>query len=215
MTKRAKPAERRDEGEIAAERRRRIQAAAFEIVKERGYAQATTLEIATRAKVSKRELYALFDDKQAIIASCIAERVRHMQLPLDLPVVRDRDGLAQVLAGFGATVLRVVSDPAVTTLFRVAIAEAERVPDIAAALDSIGRARTRAVLATALSRAQDAGLLRTGGPERVAEHFFGLLWGDLRLGLLLGVAPAPRPSEIEERARDAVQTFLAAYWIAD
>jgi AcrR family transcriptional regulator len=215
MTKRAKPAERRDEGEIAAERRRRIQAAAFEIVKERGYAQATTLEIATRAKVSKRELYALFDDKQAIIASCIAERVRHMQLPLELPAVRNRDGLADLLTGFGATVLRVVSDPAITALFRVAIGEAERSPDIAAALNSIGRAGNRAVLSKALARAEEAGLLRAGSPERMAEHFFGLLWGDLRLGLLLGVAPAPRPSEIEERARDAVQTFLAAYWIAD
>ena len=111
MAKRTKPPERPDEGEIADERRRRIQEAAFEVVKERGYAQATTLEIATRAKVSKRELYALFDDKQAIIAACIAGRVRQMQVPLELSAVRDRDGLAQLLTGFGSTVLRVVSDP--------------------------------------------------------------------------------------------------------
>src|ERR1700746_3001455 len=165
MAKRTKPPERPDEGEIADERRRRIQEAAFGIVKERGYAQATTLEIATRAKVSKRELYALFDDKQAIIASCIAERVRQMQMPLELPAVRDRDGLAQLLSAFGSTLLRVVSDSAVTTLFRVAVAEAERAPEIAAALDSIGRAGSRAVLAAALSRAQQAGLLREGSPE--------------------------------------------------
>ena len=68
----AKRAERHKRSETADDRRKRIQEAAFGIVKERGYAQATTLEIATRAKVSKRELYALFDDKQAIIASCIA-----------------------------------------------------------------------------------------------------------------------------------------------
>jgi AcrR family transcriptional regulator len=209
----AKRAERRKRSETADDRRKRIQEAAFGIVKKRGYAQATTLEIATRAKVSKRELYALFDDKQAIIASCIAERVRQMQMPLGLPpVVRDRDGLAQLLSAFGATVLRVVSDPAITTLFRVAVAEAERTPEIAAALDSIGRAGNRAVLAAALSRAQQAGLLRAGSPELMAEHFFGLLWGDLRLGLLLGVAPPPRNAEIEHRARDAALTFLSAYW---
>jgi AefR-like transcriptional repressor, C-terminal domain len=78
---------------------------------------------------------------------------------------RDRDGLAQLLSAFGSTVLRVVSDPAVTTLFRVAVAEAERTPEIAAALDSIGRAGNRAVLAAALSRAQQAGFLREGSPE--------------------------------------------------
>jgi AcrR family transcriptional regulator len=213
MAKRTKPPERRDESEIADERRRRIQEAAFEVVRERGYAQATTLEIATRAKVSKRELYALFDDKQAIIAACIAGRVRQMQAPLELSAVRDRDGLAQLLTGFGSTVLRVVSDPEVTTLFRVAVAEAERAPDIAAALDSIGRAGNRTVLATALSHAQQAGLLRDGSPERMAEHFFGLLWGDLRLGLLLGVTPPPRKPEIGQRARAAAQAFLVAYCV--
>jgi AcrR family transcriptional regulator len=208
----AKRAKRQKRSETTDDRRKRIQEAAFGIVKARGYARATTLEIATRAKVSKRELYALFDDKQAIIASCIAERVRQMQMPLELPAVRDRDGLAQLLSAFGSTVLRVVSDSAVTTLFRVAVAEVERTPEIAAALDSIGRAGNRAVLAAALSRAQQAGLLREGSPELMAEHFFGLLWGDLRLGLLLGVRPPPRNAEIEHRAREAALTFLSAYW---
>lgn len=215
MVKRAKPPERREEDEIAAERRRRIQQAAFQIVKEHGYAQATTLEIATRAKVSKRELYALFDDKQAIIASCIAEHVRQMQVPLELPEARDRDNLLQILIAFGSTVLRVVSDSTVTALFRVAIGEAERSPEIAQALDSIGRKGNRAVLSEALRRAQEAGLLRPGSPERMAEHFFGLLWGDLRLGLLLGTAQPPRKAEIEQRARDAAETFLSAIWSTD
>ena len=152
----AKRAERHKRSETADDRRKRIQEAAFGVVKKRGYAQATTLEIATRAKVSKRELYALFDDKQSIIASCIAERVRQMQMPLELPAVRDRDGLAQLLFAFGSTVLRVVSDSAVTTLFRVAVAEAEGTPEIAAALDSIGRAQP--------ARRRPCGTLPPGGP---------------------------------------------------
>src|SRR5262249_60542894 len=119
----------------------------------------------TRAKVSKRELYALFGDKQAIIASCIAERVRQMQRPLDLPAVRDRDGLAQLLSAFGSTGLRVVSDSAVTTPFRVAGAEAGAAPEIAAALDSIGRAGSRAVLAAALFGPPQGGLPRGGSPR--------------------------------------------------
>jgi AcrR family transcriptional regulator len=164
--------------------------------------------------VSKRELYALFDDKAAIIAACIAARVRQMQTRLDLPAVRDRDSLAKLLINFGTTVLRVVSDPDVTTLFRVAIAEAERTPDIAVALDSIGRAGNRAVLSAALAQAQHAGLLRDTSPERMAEHYFGLLWGDLRLGLLLGITPPPGKTEIEMRARNATEAFLAAHWKA-
>src|SRR2546425_12934398 len=93
-----------------------------------------------------------------------------MQRPLDLRAVQDRDGLAQLLSAFGATVLRVVSDSAVTTLFRVAVAEADRTPELAAALDSIGRARNRAALAAALSPAQEAGRLPGGAPAVLAAH---------------------------------------------
>jgi AcrR family transcriptional regulator len=47
--------------------RGRILGAAFHLLMERGYAGTNTLEIATRAKVSKRELYALFGSKRGIL----------------------------------------------------------------------------------------------------------------------------------------------------
>ncbi|MBV8653445.1 MAG: helix-turn-helix transcriptional regulator, partial [Alphaproteobacteria bacterium] len=51
---------------------------------ERGYAGASTLEIATRAKVSKRELYALFGNKQGILTALISSRATRMRQPLAL-----------------------------------------------------------------------------------------------------------------------------------
>ncbi len=44
--------------------RDRILAAALQALAESGYAATSTLEIATRAQVSKRELYALFGNKR-------------------------------------------------------------------------------------------------------------------------------------------------------
>jgi hypothetical protein len=43
------------------------------------------------------------------------------------------------------------------------------------------------------------------------EQFFGLLWGDLLFSRLLGAAGAPKPAEIDQRARNATQAFLALY----
>jgi AcrR family transcriptional regulator len=43
--------------------------AAMETFREHGFAAATTLEIATRARVSKRELYALVGNKEQMLAS--------------------------------------------------------------------------------------------------------------------------------------------------
>jgi len=78
--------------------RDRILSAAFAAFTEHGYTQASTLEIATRAKVSKRELYALVGNKQQMLIACIAERsARRLNMPPELPVPRDRETLAIVL----------------------------------------------------------------------------------------------------------------------
>jgi hypothetical protein len=45
----------------------------------------------------------------------------------------------------------------------------------------------------------------------MAEHFAGLLWGNLMLSLLLRVAERPNPREIARRARDATAAFLQLY----
>ena len=54
---------------IPVSARERILAAAMETFMERGFANATTLEIATRARVSKRELYALGGNKEQMLAT--------------------------------------------------------------------------------------------------------------------------------------------------
>src|SRR5258708_34371256 len=70
--------------------RERILGAAFAVFTEHGFAQASTLEIASRAKVSKRELYALVGNKHEMLIACIAERVKRVQAPADLPALRHR-----------------------------------------------------------------------------------------------------------------------------
>jgi len=82
-----------------------------------------------------------------------------------------------------------------------------RAPEVARALDSIARETSRAVLRKIMARAQASGLL-TGRPAELAQQFAGLLWRDLQVSLLLGVAERPNPREIARRARDAAAAFL-------
>ena len=190
--------------------RRRILGAAFSVFMERGFAETSTLEIATRAKVSKRELYTLVGNKQEMLVACISERAKRLRLPEDMPPVRDRKTLARVLVSFGAQLLREVSDPTVVGVFRLAIAEAERTPKVARALHTIGRETSSAALREMLTRARSSELL-DGDPAEMAEHFTALLWGNLMVGLLLRVADAPNANEIERRAREATTAFLRLY----
>src|ERR1700674_4427769 len=149
----------RREGADETPVRRRILDAAFSAFMEGGYAQTSTLAIATRAHVSKRALYALVGNKQQMLAACIRERAKRLQVPADLPEPRDRESLARTLATFGTQLLRETSDPIVVAVFRLAIAEAARPPEVARALDSIGGETSRAALREIMTRAQSSGLL--------------------------------------------------------
>jgi AcrR family transcriptional regulator len=190
--------------------RQRILEAAFSAFMERGFAETSTLEIATRAKASKRELYAHFGSKQEILAACIGERAKRMRMPADLPAPADRETLARTLTAFGSNFLREISDPTVVAVFRLAIAEAIRAPEVGRALNDAGIAAGRTALRELMTRARTARLLN-GEPAEMAEHLVGLLWGTQMMRLLLGVADRPSPREVARRAEAATAVLLRAY----
>lgn len=200
------PPETQDDRDAAAVRER-ILDAAFTLFMERGYAATSTLEIASRARVSKRELYTLVGNKQEVLVACVGARAKRMQVPVDLPVPEHREGLAQILTGFGTQILKEITDPAVVAVFRLAIAEAVHAPEVAQTLDSLGRETIRAALRQIMARAHSSGLL-DGRPADLAEQFGTLLWGNIMIGLLLGVDNRPTAREAAARARAATEKFL-------
>ena len=188
--------------------RQRILDAAFTLFTKRGYAATSTLDIATLAKVSKRELYAHFRNKQGMLEEGVSARTRRMRTPLDLPKVTTRAQLEATLIAFGTTLVSEVSHPHVVGLHRIAVAEFARAPELAATLNEQGRQTNHRVLAGLLKDAQDAGLIGKGEPRELAAQFMGLLWGDLLTRLMLGVAERPNARELDQRARQATAAFL-------
>ena len=148
--------------------------------------------------------------KQDLLLACIRERADRLKLPVDLPQIADRATLERTLVAFGTQLLREVSDPAVVTVFRLAISEAVRAPEVAQTLNDVAIAASRIALREIMRHAIDARLLGGGAPE-MAEHFFGLLWGSRMLGLLLGIAERPSAREIAARAERAAAAFLLVY----
>src|SRR5215475_4197564 len=191
--------------------RKRILEAAFAAFTDLGYAEASTLEIATRAKVSKRELYACFATKEAMLAACIKSRAASMRRPLDLPRIDSRQGLVETLHALGETLLREASHPIVVGVYRLAVAESQRSPEIARILNDAGREANHAALAALLVQAQQRGLVAEGDTRSMAAQFLALLWGDLLLRLILGVAKRPTSGQATLRAREAASAFLALH----
>lgn len=189
-------------------RRRAILIAAFQVLMERGYAKASTLEIATRAKVSKRELYAEFGSKHGILQALIGATAQRMQMLLAPPEMGDRQAFASALVSYGTLALEQLTSPVVLATNRLAIAEAPAVGDLGRILDDSGRQPNRRALVEIMGRAQKAGFLGPGDPDLIAGEFFSLLIGDMILWLLMGVAAPPTAQEIDRRAARAAQAVL-------
>jgi AcrR family transcriptional regulator len=187
--------------------RERIIKAAFSAFMEQGYAGTSTLEIATRAKVSKRDIYAEFGSKQAVLAACIASRSQRVRLPAETPEIRNREDLAAALIQFGRTQLKELTDPAVIGVFRLAIAEAHRTPEVARTLDETGRDAVRSALRDVMKKGLAAGLIGGNVPD-MAGDFAALLFRGMLVDLMLGVAERPAEAEIDRRAQRAAEAFL-------
>jgi AcrR family transcriptional regulator len=191
--------------------RERILGAAFAAFMDRGYAGTTTREIASRARVSKRELYTLFENKQAMLAACIRNRSQRALQPLELGPVRDRRVFESRLKAYGRSFLLEISRPTVVALYRLAILEAESSPEVGRALSTYGKEAITHALSDFVREAQAAGFLGKGDPSTIARRFMSLLWGNTMLGLLLRAEDAPDEKAAERRARDAVAALLRLF----
>jgi AcrR family transcriptional regulator len=192
----------------------RILGAAFQAFMEEGYAGASTLKIATRAKVSKRELYALFGSKQEILRACIATRARRMRPPEAPPTPRGRAELEGTLTAMGARLIEEICHPTVVAVHVLAVAEAGRSPELGQELERV-REQIIDSLSDLVGRAQGAGLLRAGEPRAMAYDFLSLLIGNQLVRLMQRVATTPSAAAARERAGHVAGMFVRLYGPTD
>src|ERR1700757_636618 len=191
--------------------RDRVLNAAFSLFRENGFSSTSMLDIVTRARVSKRDLYALFRNKHEVLAACISERTERMRRPLDtmISVPQTRDALTTLLVEFGVSALKTMCHPDALTVFRLAIAESDRAPEVARTLDRSAREANIKALTELIRNAQSRGLIAAGEPAVLVARFFSALAGDLLIRLLMRVCEAPAEREIVIRARAAADTVMA------
>ena len=192
-------------------RRLAILGAAFNVLMERGYAGTNTLEIARRAKVSKRELYAEFGSKNGILEELIAATSKLMQVPLAATEVTDRASFAAGLTAYGTAALSELSSPHVVAVNRLAAAEAGRSSELGRILEKRGRDPNRRALVELMDDAQKAGVLQAADPEQIAGQFFSLLTGDVLMRLMLGTIKRPNAKDLRRRAEMATAAVLRLY----
>jgi len=191
----------------------RILAAAGEVFLEKGFAQATTLQIAARARVSKRDLYRHFASKQGVLEALIATHSSAMAIQPDLGDPHDLDDLLASLAAFGPAFLTRYLDPRKIALYRMAIAEAPRSTDLGRTLETAGAGPVIASFQAFAAKAISRGILAADDAELVMSTYFDVLVGPWHLRLLTGTHPPPDRTAIElqgRRAVDVVRRLITA-----
>jgi AcrR family transcriptional regulator len=193
--------------EALAARKEAILKAAGQVFLEQGFERAATLEIARRAKTSKRELYELFGSKQDLLAALIRSVSQRMETPLRLPAPNSRAAFFDILRGFAVKFLEELLTPTRVGLYRLAIAEAHRSPTVAQELEANGRAPVQAAVQDLFQQGEEKGYIKPGETSLMVRVFFGVLIGNWQTQLLLGLGAEPTAELIGERAATAASVI--------
>lgn len=187
-----------------------VLAGAREVFIASGFEGASVDDIARTAGISKATLYRHFPDKEALFIAVISQECQrqaakhpelcHLGQTIDTFLLDlARDFLDFSLSDFGQGI------------YRVAVAESERFPNIGETFYATSFERNRRRLAPALTAAMERGELMTEDAGFAANTFFAICIADIFHRGLFGIAPTPTQDQIDTHARRAVATFLRAF----
>ena len=181
--------------------------AAAEVFFEQGYAATSIDAIIERAGGSKRNIYSEFGNKDGLFTAIVAENVEQVLSALSIEDP-DASDLRKTLVRFGSRLLDIYMSPAVLGIYRIVITESARFPDLVQKFYDQGPGRASAKLAEVFEAARRRGDIRVGDCVEAADHFVGMVRGNLHLQVALGLRPPPGEHEARRIIGSAVDIFL-------
>ncbi len=191
-------------------KRRQVIEAATDLFLANGYGAVSMDAIARAASVSKATLYAHFASKDVLFATIMRERSLAKQL--DAPFFPDHAGdLRAALESIGRLVLRFMVEERTLAIYRIALTECARFPELGRAFYDNGPGKSKVWAEEWLAKQQAAGLVRACDLTVATQQFMALLRSSVFMRASLALLPAPQDDEIESTVRAAVDTWLRAF----
>jgi Transcriptional regulator len=198
------------------ERHSRILSAALEVFSNSSFSRATTEEIARRAHVSKRDLYAAFPDKHSILTEVIETILENSEANLRRAIADSQKSISSTSATLEIIGLVLVSEilsPLEGFVCRLAFAESTENPLIGKAYFEIWYTRRVRIIADTLSRhnAKEDGTRSLFDKKQASMHFIALVTHLPQLTVTFGTTQMWNPKSVQTHVRNVVQCFLNAY----
>jgi len=191
-----------------SERRRRLIEAAEKIFVEMGYSAANVDDIARRAAMSKKTLYQVFPTKESLFAAVIESRRAVLAAMIVAEDRAEARAPEDILRNFLGQVARFVLAPRQAALYRLAIAESQRAPELANAFYKEGPSKACSALTNWLAHQHEHGTLLVPDPSVAASMLFTMVIAEQQMRLLIGEIRAPDEAAIDARVDRAVELFL-------
>jgi len=171
-----------------------------------GYDGTSMDAVARAAGTTKASLYARHPTKEALFTTVLEWAVTRPDWPQPEPPTPPLDDLPAALLAVATTACRRATDPAMVALSRIAVAEADRVPDLARrAQANVTWARRETVVALLRHHAA-AGTIVADDPDLLAEHFLAMVAGMPARLASFGIVRDP--ADQDRRTQAAVDLFL-------
>lgn len=206
LTRSTRPGAGRPTREQAEQRRAELLDRALELFLEKGFELATIEAIAASVGMTKRTVYARYEDKRALFKAAVQRAIERWIVPAETLQAAETQDLEETLVRIGRIRLTNAMSPAGLRLQRIINAESYRFPEIFTLAQEQGVQPTLRFLADLLRRRTAAGEVCVEEPELAASAFMSMvLSGPSRTAVLGGKVDR---SNLEKRIRYTVRLFL-------
>jgi AcrR family transcriptional regulator len=185
-------------------------AGAREIFMRDGFDGAGVDDIAREAQVSKATLYSYFPDKRQLFVE-VAKGECRRQADAAVAEIDTDAPPARVLRLAGLHILRFNLSPYGLAVYRIAIAESSRFPDLGREFYESGPKVVETALTDYFAKAVGRDELAIPDPVLAAHQFHELCRADLFRRHIYGVQTSATPAEVDRVVDGAVALFLALY----
>ncbi|MGP1397270.1 MAG: TetR/AcrR family transcriptional regulator C-terminal domain-containing protein [Inquilinaceae bacterium] len=175
-----------------------------------GYEGASTDEIVRRAGVSKGTLYNYFPEKKSLFTAFVEEECRK-QANLLFKAEGQPEDIEAFLREAARELVKLLLSSFMQGIYRLAVAEAQRFPELARTFYDSGPDLATRRLAQVLSGAVARGHLQIDDVDLAAHQFDQLCKADIFYKRLFKIRSSFAEEEIDRVADAAVDVFLRAY----
>jgi TetR/AcrR family transcriptional repressor of mexJK operon len=179
---------------------------ALDVFLERGFEQATMEEIAIQVGMSKRTVYARYEDKGTLFKAAVRRAIERYTVPRAVVESVATDDLEETLIAIARQRIANVATPVATKLQRILSAQSYRFPELFNAAFEEGAGPTISFLRDLFARYHAQGKITVTEPQRAASAFLSLAVGGPARIIVSG--NRLDDTEIEEHVRFAVGLFL-------